>query len=71
MPAIFKDVVPKVQTRAATVGLSLPSWADTSAYWRDGVRDKAKALAATCPSPTPLASLISALGDFANYSQMR
>ncbi|HEX4014592.1 MAG TPA: hypothetical protein VHX17_12005 [Candidatus Cybelea sp.] len=53
VPQIFKDVVPKVQTRAATVGLTLPAWADTSAYWRAGIRDKAKALAATCPSPTP------------------
>ena len=53
MPSIFKDVIPKVQTRAAVVDLTLPVWADTSAYWRDGIRDKAKALAATCPSPTP------------------
>ncbi|HEY4434375.1 MAG TPA: hypothetical protein VGM99_08210 [Candidatus Cybelea sp.] len=56
VPAIFKDVIPKVQTRAAAVDLTLPSWADTSAYWRDGIRDKAKALAATCPTPTPLAT---------------
>jgi hypothetical protein len=53
VPPIFKDVIPKVQTRAAAVDLTLPVWADTSAYWRDGIRDKAKALAATCPSPTP------------------
>jgi hypothetical protein len=56
VPPIFKDVIPRVQTRAAAVNLTLPVWADTSAYWRDGIRDKAKALAATCPSPTPSAS---------------
>lgn len=53
VPQIFNDVIPKVQTRAAAVDLTLPSWADTSAYWRDGVRTKAKALAATCPTPSP------------------
>lgn len=53
VPSIFKDVIPKVQTRAAAIDLTLPGWADTSAYWRDGIREKAKALAATCPSPTP------------------
>ncbi|HVR47132.1 MAG TPA: hypothetical protein VMT95_10935 [Candidatus Binatia bacterium] len=53
VPASFADVVPKVQTRAAAVGLTLPSWADTSAYWAGQVRDKAKSAIATCPTPSP------------------
>jgi len=53
VPAIFTDVIPKVQSRAQAVGLTLPSWADTSAYWRDQVHSQAKATVATCPSPTP------------------
>ena len=53
VPATFQDVIPKVQTRAAAVGLALPSWADTSAYWRDQVHAAAKTAVATCPSPSP------------------
>jgi len=56
VPAAFADVVPKVQTNAASVGLTLPAWADTSQYWRDQVHAKAKAAIATCPSPSPLPS---------------
>jgi len=37
VPGILTDVIPKVQSRAQVVGLTLPSWADTSAYWRDQV----------------------------------
>jgi hypothetical protein len=53
VPAIFTGVIPKVQSRAQAVGLTLPSWADTSAYWRDQVHTQAKAALATCPSPSP------------------
>ncbi len=53
VPPAFASVVPKVQTRAQAVGLALPTWADTSAYWRDQLRVKAKAAVATCPSPSP------------------
>ena len=56
VPPSFNDVIQKVQTRAQTVGLTLPAWADTSAYWRDQVHLKAKASIATCPSPSPLPS---------------
>jgi hypothetical protein len=42
-----------VQTRATAVGLTLPAWSETSAYWRDQVHAKAKAAIATCPSPSP------------------
>ncbi|MGB8908312.1 MAG: hypothetical protein WCC84_06150 [Candidatus Cybelea sp.] len=53
VPKRFSDVIPKVQTRAQAVGLVLPAWSDTSAYWRDQVHAKAKAAVATCPSPSP------------------
>lgn len=56
VPPGFANVIPKVQTRAQAAGLALPTWADTSAYWRDQVRAKAKAAVATCPSPSPLPS---------------
>jgi hypothetical protein len=63
VPAIFVDVISKVQSRAQAVGLTLPAWADTSAYWRDRVRDRAKADVATCPSPSPSPPLRQAQGD--------
>lgn len=55
VPASFGDVIPKVQSRAQAVNLTLPTWADTSAYWRDQVHAKAKTAIATCPSPSPAA----------------
>jgi hypothetical protein len=54
VPAIFTDVILKVQSRAQVAGLTLPTWADTSAYWRDRVHDRAKAELATCPSASPV-----------------
>jgi hypothetical protein len=56
VPPQFTDVIPKVQTRAQAVGLILPPWSESSTYWRDQVRTKAKAAIATCPSPSPSAS---------------
>jgi hypothetical protein len=56
VPPAFSEVIPKVQTRAQAVGLALPPWAETSAYWRDQVHLKAKAAIATCPSPSPTSS---------------
>ncbi len=53
VPASFSGVIPKVQTRAVTVGLTLPAWADTSAYWVAQVRDKAKAAIDSCATPSP------------------
>jgi hypothetical protein len=53
VPPQFNDVIPKVQTRAQAVGLTLPPWSDTSAYWRDQIHAKGKAAVATCPSPSP------------------
>ncbi len=53
VPSAINDVVQKVRSRADTVGLTLPPWSSTSAYWRDQVRDKARAAVATCPSPSP------------------
>ena len=73
VPASFADVIPKVQTRAAAVGLTLPAWADTSAYWADQVRTKAKAAIATCPTPSTSPSPSTPQGDkgrIANSSQI-
>ena len=56
VPKRFSDVIPKVQTRAQAVGLVLPAWSETSAYWRDQVHAKAKAAVATCPTPSPTPS---------------
>jgi hypothetical protein len=53
VPKRFSDVVPKVQTRAQAVGLILPAWSETSAYWRDQVHAKAKMAVAACPTPSP------------------
>jgi hypothetical protein len=55
-------VIPKVQTRAAKIGFTLPAFADTSAYWVDTVKETAKAALTACnlpsmtpsPSPTPV-----------------
>jgi len=53
VPESFNDLIPKIQSRAQTVGLILPAWADTSAYWRDQIHAAAKKAVATCPSPSP------------------
>ncbi len=53
VPSAFNDVIPKVQTRAQAVGLTLPPWSETSQYWRDQIHAKQKAAIATCPSPSP------------------
>ncbi len=56
VPASFAEVIPKIQTRAQVVGLTLPAWPETSQYWRDQLDTKEKAEIATCPSPSPTAS---------------
>jgi hypothetical protein len=53
VPKSVAEVLPKVQTRAAAVGLALPAYPDTSAYWRDQVTDQARQAAAACPTPVP------------------
>jgi hypothetical protein len=54
VPASFADVVPKIRAMAPTVGLTLPSWKDTSQFWRDQIHTEAKAAVDTCaPPPTP------------------
>jgi hypothetical protein len=56
VPSSFNDVIPKIQTRGQAVDLALPTWADTSQYWRDQIHTKGKAAIATCPSPSPAPS---------------
>ncbi len=53
VPASFNDVIPRIQSHAQAVNLTLPVWTDTSAYWRDQVKAKAKDAVATCQSPSP------------------
>ena len=53
VPASFNDLIPKVQSHAQAVNLTLPAWTDTSVYWRDQVRAKAKDSVASCQSPEP------------------
>jgi len=53
VPPSFNDVIPKIQTRAQAVGLTLPAWSETSQYWRDQIHTKEKAAVATCRSPSP------------------
>ncbi len=52
VPQPVSEVAPRIRSRADAVGLSLPAWPDTSAYWRDQIRNKAKAAIDTCPSPS-------------------
>jgi hypothetical protein len=56
VPDAFSGVIPRIQTRAQAVGLTLPAWSETSAYWRDQVRAASKATIASCPSPSPVPS---------------
>ena len=53
VPTSFNDVIAKIQSRASSLGLTLPAWPDTSAYWRDQVKNKAKEAIATCSTPSP------------------
>ncbi len=56
VPQSIAEVVPKVQSRAAAVGLTLPSYADASPYWRDQISAASKAAVAACATPTPAPS---------------
>ncbi len=53
VPKALTEVIPKVQTRAAAVGLTLPAYTETSAYWRDQVADQARQAVEICPTPVP------------------
>lgn len=53
VPTDFAEVIPKIQSRAQAVGLTLPAWADTSQYWRDQLDAKEKPIIQACPSPSP------------------
>jgi hypothetical protein len=62
IPVAIAQVLPKVQSRAAAIGLALPTYLETSAYWRDQLGEQAKAAVASCApphaagSPSPTAS---------------
>ncbi|HEX3456668.1 MAG TPA: hypothetical protein VHR97_01820 [Candidatus Baltobacteraceae bacterium] len=53
VPRSFADVIPKIQSHAQAINLTLPVWAETSVYWRDQVKVKAKDAVASCQSPSP------------------
>ena len=53
VPKAVAEVIPRIQRRAAAVGLALPAYTDTSAYWRDQVADQARQAVAICPTPVP------------------
>lgn len=53
VPKSIAEVIPKVQTRAVAVGLTLPAYPETSAYWRDQVTEQAKQAVQICPTPVP------------------
>jgi hypothetical protein len=44
-----QNVLPKVQTRAAALNLTLPARMDTTNYWLTTVRDAASEAAKSCP----------------------
>jgi hypothetical protein len=54
---IMAPVIPKVQARAAALNMTLPAYADTSAYWRDqfasAVSPAMQSCAGTLPTPPP------------------
>jgi hypothetical protein len=56
IPPDVTSAAPRIQTRAAALGLTLPVYADTSAYWRTQITNQAKAAAAACPSPAATGS---------------
>ena len=74
VPPDFSEVIPKIQSRAQAVGLTLPAWGDTSQYWRDQVDAKEKPIIqAVRPSPDtarPEGSAYQPVKDFANNSQI-
>jgi hypothetical protein len=53
VPPEVARIAPKVQTRAAALGLTLPAYPETSAYWRDTVAAQAKTAIEACPTPSP------------------
>ncbi|HTV72715.1 MAG TPA: hypothetical protein VME66_03290 [Candidatus Acidoferrales bacterium] len=55
-PPPVADVQPKIQSRAAKVGLTLPPFHDTSYYWFTELGHQQEVLAGTCPTSSPAAA---------------
>src|SRR6185312_11358292 len=53
VPKDVTEAAPRIQKRAAVLALTLPVWADTSAYWRDQQSNQAKSAIEACASPAP------------------
>ena len=46
---LVAQVEPKIESRARTLGLALPSFGDATQYWRDTMNGRV----AACPTPSP------------------
>jgi hypothetical protein len=59
IPVILAPVIPKIQMRAAAFGMALPTYTETSAYWRDQFANAVPPAMESCagklptPPPTP------------------
>jgi hypothetical protein len=59
IPVIIAPVIPKIQARAAAFGMALPTYTETSAYWRDQFANAVPPAMQSCagklptPPPTP------------------
>jgi hypothetical protein len=59
IPVILAPVIPKIQAGAAAFGMALPTYTDTSAYWRDQFANAVPPAMQSCagklptPPPTP------------------
>jgi hypothetical protein len=57
IPVILAPVIPKIQARAAAFNMALPTYTETSAYWRDqfanAVPPAMQSCAGTLPTPPP------------------
>ncbi len=52
VPTDVARTAPKIQTRAATLGLTLPAYPQTSGYWRDTIAAQTKTAVQACPTPS-------------------
>jgi hypothetical protein len=52
VPADVARTAPKIQTRAAALGLTLPAYPQTSGYWRDTIAAQTKTAVQACPTPS-------------------
>lgn len=56
VPKDVAQAAPRIQKRAEALGMTLPVYKDTSAYWRDQQSGQAKTAIDACSTPAPSAS---------------